>query len=31
MTSVSVPNLIGLAIGAGGETETLHNLMSAAR
>jgi hypothetical protein len=30
VTSVSVPNLIGLALGAGGETETLHKLLSAA-
>ena len=29
VTSISVPNLIGLALGAGGETETLHNLLSA--
>jgi hypothetical protein len=28
VTSISVPNLIGLALGAGGETETLHNLLS---
>jgi hypothetical protein len=30
VTSISVPNLIGLALGAGGETETLHSLLSAA-
>jgi hypothetical protein len=30
VTSESVPNLIGLAVGAGGETETLHALMTAA-
>ena len=30
VTSESVPNLIGLAVGAGGETETLHKLMTAA-
>lgn len=29
VTSESVPNLIGLAVGAGGESETLHTLMSA--
>jgi hypothetical protein len=29
VTSESVPNLIGLAIGAGGETHTLHTIMSA--
>jgi hypothetical protein len=29
VTSESVPNLIGLAVGAGGETEALHKLMSA--
>jgi hypothetical protein len=30
VTNVSVPNLIGLALGQGGETETLHTLLSAA-
>jgi hypothetical protein len=30
VTSESVPNLIGLAVGAGGETETLHKVMTAA-
>jgi Glycosyltransferase family 87 len=30
VTNESVPNLIGLAVGAGGETETLHVLMSVA-
>ncbi len=30
VTNESVPNLIGLALGAGGETETLHTLLSAA-
>jgi len=30
VTSVSVPNLIGLALGQGGETEWLHTLLSAA-
>ncbi len=30
VTSVSVPNLIGLGIGAGGETETLHKVLSGA-
>jgi len=30
VTNVSVPNLIGLALGQGGETETLHLLLSAA-
>ncbi len=30
VTNVSVPNLIGLALGSGGETETLHKLLSAA-
>jgi hypothetical protein len=30
VTSESVPNLIGLAVGAGGENETLHHLMSVA-
>jgi alpha-1,6-mannosyltransferase len=30
VTNESVPNLIGLAVGAGGETETLHLVMSAA-
>ncbi len=29
VTNISVPNLIGLAVGAGGETETLHSLLSA--
>ncbi|MGO9249054.1 MAG: glycosyltransferase 87 family protein [Solirubrobacteraceae bacterium] len=29
VTSESIPNLIGLALGAGGETETLHVLLSA--
>jgi hypothetical protein len=28
VTNVSVPNLIGLALGSGGETETLHLLLS---
>ena len=28
VTSESIPNLIGLAVGAGGETETLHAVMS---
>lgn len=28
VTNVSVPNLIGLALGSGGETETLHVLLS---
>jgi alpha-1,6-mannosyltransferase len=28
ITSESVPNLIGLAVGAGGETQTLHTLMT---
>jgi hypothetical protein len=28
VTSESVPNLIGLALGAGGETETLHTLLT---
>ncbi|HEY2536131.1 MAG TPA: hypothetical protein VGI24_04010 [Solirubrobacteraceae bacterium] len=30
VTSISIPNLLGLAVGAGGETETLHSLLSAA-
>jgi len=30
VTSESVPNLIGLAIGGGGETETLHKVMTGA-
>lgn len=30
VTNVSVPNLIGLILGSGGETETLHKLLSAA-
>lgn len=30
VTSVSVPNLIGLALGQGGETETLHKLLTGA-
>jgi hypothetical protein len=30
VTSESIPNLIGLALGAGGETETLHALLTAA-
>jgi len=30
VTSESIPNLIGLALGAGGETETLHHLLTAA-
>jgi hypothetical protein len=30
VTLESVPNLIGLAVGAGGETEVIHRLMSAA-
>jgi hypothetical protein len=29
VTSISLPNLLGLALGAGGETETLHSLLSA--
>jgi hypothetical protein len=29
VTSISMPNLLGLALGAGGETETLHSLLSA--
>jgi uncharacterized membrane protein (DUF485 family) len=29
VTSVSVPNLLGLSLGYGGETETLHSLLSA--
>jgi hypothetical protein len=29
VTSISVPNLLGLALGGGGETETLHSLLSA--
>jgi len=29
VTNISVPNVIGLALGAGGETETLHSLLSA--
>ncbi len=29
VTNISIPNLIGLAFGAGGETETLHSLLSA--
>jgi hypothetical protein len=29
VTNVSVPNLIGLAIGAGGETEALHSVLTA--
>ncbi len=29
VTNISVPNLLGLALGSGGETETLHNLLSA--
>ena len=29
VTSESIPNLIGLALGAGGETETLHHLLTA--
>ncbi len=28
VTNVSVPNLIGLALGAGGETETLHKVLT---
>jgi Glycosyltransferase family 87 len=28
VTSVSVPNLIGLALGAGGETQTLHTILT---
>jgi hypothetical protein len=28
VTSVSIPNLIGLAVGAGGETQTLHTLLT---
>ncbi|MCW3032612.1 MAG: alpha,6-mannosyltransferase [Solirubrobacteraceae bacterium] len=30
VTSLSVPNLIGLVVGAGGETETLHKLLTVA-
>ena len=30
VTNVSVPNLLGLALGAGGETAALHSLLSAA-
>ena len=30
MTNVSVPNLIGLSLGSGGETESLHLVLSAA-
>jgi hypothetical protein len=30
VTSMSVPNLVGLAVGAGGETLTLHKIMSVA-
>jgi hypothetical protein len=30
VTNESVPNLVGLAVGAGGETQTLHTLMTAA-
>jgi hypothetical protein len=30
VTTISIPNLIGLALGSGGETETLHNLLTAA-
>jgi hypothetical protein len=29
VTSISLPNLLGLALGAGGETEALHGLLSA--
>lgn len=29
VTDISIPNLIGLAIGAGGETETLHVILTA--
>ncbi len=29
VTNISLPNLLGLALGAGGETETLHNLLTA--
>jgi hypothetical protein len=29
VTSISLPNLLGLALGDGGETETLHGLLSA--
>jgi hypothetical protein len=29
VTSISLPNLLGLALGGGGETETLHGLLSA--
>ncbi len=29
VTSISLPNLLGLALGSGGETETLHSLLSA--
>jgi hypothetical protein len=28
VTSISLPNLLGLALGSGGETETLHNVLS---
>lgn len=30
VTSISLPNLLGLALGAGGETETLHTVLSVA-
>ncbi len=30
VTNISIPNLLGLALGSGGETETLHSLMSLA-
>ncbi len=30
VTSISVPNLIGLGLGGGGETETLHSVLTAA-
>ena len=30
VTNVSVPNLVGLALGAGGETDALHKVLSAA-
>lgn len=29
VTTISIPNLIGLALGAGGETETLHTILTA--
>lgn len=29
VTNISIPNLLGLALGSGGETETLHNVLTA--